>query len=350
MAKVVIDDRDNFDIISEELAKYGGPQKATGTSRYICCPLPEHGGENTPSCGVYMQVDAAIPLGYFHCFGCSGKGPWNKLAEIAGMAKIAEWKKASEVSATMLTRDDEDNMLGSTGTSFQQVMVKMRCTEARRWPINVEWRGFSGQLIHDVGGHIINDERKETIGVLFPVKINGVVRGGIKAVYEREGKERAYDNMKGPWTSKYGLFPYMYSAKMIRQQRLRFVFLVEGPRDALRLCSLGLPALAVLGATSMSDIKALLVMNLGVTHVYVISDNDAGGTVMWKTIKTYLRPMNSVKLARLKLPCKKDENGDLIKMDPGNMPMKIVHDIVDVLKENHDFKTTLKRKRKNAKK
>ena len=340
MAKLEVDNRDNFQIIQDELARYGGPQKSTADSRFICCPFPEHGGvDRTPSLGVYMQIEGKIPLGYVHCFGCGTKGPWNRLAEVANLQQIKDWKKNSTVASdAILTPDLEEGLLGETGLTFKGVLKKMRCEEAQRWPITMEWRGFDGQLIHDVGGHIINDHYADSVGVLFPVKINGKVRGGVKAIYERKhSKQRAYDNMKGDWVKKYGLFPYMYAQKMIRKHKIRFVFVVEGPRDALRLCSIGIPAVAILGATSMSEVKALLIANLGVTHAYIMSDNDNGGDVMAKTAKKYLKATQALEVKRLKLPRKKGEDGKIIKMDPGSMPKKIVKRVMAFLKEEHDF-------------
>ena len=341
MAKLEVDQRDNFQIITDELAKYGGPQKATADSRYICCPFPEHGGvDRTPSLGVYLQIEGKIPLGYVHCFGCGTKGPWNKLAEVANLEKVKDWEKNSRVAAdVILTPDVEEGLLGDSGLTFKSVLRKMRCEEAIRWPPGLEWRGFDGQLIHDVGGHIINDSYAESVAVLFPIKINGKVRGGVKAIYERKhNKQRAYDNMKGDWVKKYGLFPYMYAQKMIKKLKLKFVFVVEGPRDALRLCSLGIPAVAILGATSMSEVKALLILNLGVTHAYILSDNDNGGDIMAQTAKKFLKKADGLQVKRLKLPRKKGEDGKIIKMDPGNAPKKIIRRIKDFLKEEHGYK------------
>ncbi len=332
------DARDNFQIITDGLQRYGGAQKATSDSRFICCPLPEHGGDNTPSLGIYMEIEGKIPLGYWHCFGCAQKGRWNDLAKIIDADPIKEWQKSSDVAANLITHAVEESLLGESGTTFKYVLEQMRCKEARRWPVAMAWRGFSGQLVHDVGGHIINDARKDSVGVLFPVKIGGKVRGGIKAVYEREGKEIAYINMGGNWTLKYGLFPYMYAAKMIKRQSLRFLFLVEGPRDAMRLVSLGIPAMAILGATSMSDVKTLLILNLDITHVYVVTDNDAGGDVMWKSVRKFIKKHDSVKLKRMQLPKNYDKKDKLIKMDPGNMPQNIVDDVLSVLKTTHKFK------------
>lgn len=334
------DARDNFQIIQDELTRYGGRQKTTSNSRFICCPFPEHGGvDKTPSLGVNMEIDGKIPLGFVHCFGCGTKGPWNKLAEVANLDKIKEWATSSDVSTKLISHEVEEGLLGDTGLTFKSVLKKMKCEEAILWPESLEWRGFPGRLIQKVGGHIVNDEYAESVGVLFPIKINGKVRGGVKAIYERKhDKQRAYDNMKGEWVKKYGLFPYMFAAKMIKKYRIPFVFVVEGPRDALRLCSLGIPAVAILGATSMSEVKALLIMNLRVTHAYIMSDNDKGGDTMAKTAKKFLKDTESLEVKRLKLPRKKDENGKIIKMDPGNAPRKIIKRIFEFLKEEHGFK------------
>lgn len=333
------DARDNFQIISDELTRFGGPQKATADSKFICCPFPQHGGvDKSPSLGVYMQVEGKIPLGYVHCFGCGTKGPWNYLAEIANLEKIKEWQKSSDIS-TVVTRDVEDSLLGDGGITFKSILKKMKCEEAIRWPTGLEWRGFEGQLIFDVGGHIINDERAESVGVLFPIKIGGKVRGAIRAVYEKKGKELAYINMQGDWSKKYGLFPYMYAHKIIRKRKCPFVFIVEGPRDALRLCSLGIPAVAILGATSMSELKALLIVNLGISHVYIMSDNDKGGDTMAKTVKKWLKATEAVIIKRIQLPRKKDEEGKLVKMDPGNAPKKIIKRLREFLKEEHDYRS-----------
>lgn len=340
---VVQDDRDNHQIISDELTRYGGYQKTTSESRYICCPIPDHGGENTPSCGVYLAVEGKIPLGYFHCFGCGEKGPWNKLAKIAGFQEIKEWKKSDAVSTALITNEMEDKLLGDDGVTFKSLLSKMRCQEAIRWPVSMDWRGFDGQLVHDVGGHIINDQYADSVGVVFPIKINGKVRGGFKAIYEKKHKKQlAYQNMKGEWSKKFGLFPYMYAQQMIRRHKIPFVFVVEGPRDALRLCSIGIPALAILGATSMSDVKALLIAGLGVTHAYIMSDNDQGGDQMAKNTRTYLKKTQALTVQRIKLPTPVDDSGELIKIDPGNASRKIMKKTLRFLKEAHGFKSHIK--------
>ena len=338
MSKKPVDTRDNFQIVSDALIKHGGNQKQSGDTRFICCPFPTHGHEEkTPSLGVYMKVDGKIPFGFSHCFGCGSKGSWNVVAGLIGAETIREWEKSTEVSESILTTELEEQLLGDSGTTFKNVLKIMRCEEAQRWPKHLEWRGFDGQLIYKVGGHIIDDDYNKSVGLLFPIKIAGKVRGGVKAVYEKKSKQLGYITMKGEgWVRNYGLFPYMYSEKLLRDGEYDFVVLVEGPRDALRLCSLGIPALAILGATSMSDVKARLVVDMDISTVYVISDNDDGGTVMWKNVQKYFKKTDA-EVKRIKLPQEYDKNKKLIKMDPGNAPIAIVKKIVSLLGERHNF-------------
>lgn len=333
--KPAVDNRDNFTIISDGLMKYGGYQKSTSDSKFVVCPFHD---DSSPSMGVYMAQEGKIPLGYFHCFGCSTKGRWNVFAEKAGLDKIQEWKTNAHISENLITNEIEDKLLGSDTLTLQSVLRIMRCEEAIRWPKHLDWRGFDGSLIYKVGGHIINDDYNEDIALLFPVKIQGKVRGAVKAIRERKSKKQlAYLTMKGEWVRDYGLFPYMYVQKMLRQSDYDFVCIVEGPRDALRLVSMGIPALAMLGATSMSDIKAMLIANLNIEVAYIISDNDSGGDVMWRTAKKFLRKTDQVKVTRIKLPKTYDSKGELIKIDPGNMSQDIADKIIKIFKDKHGF-------------
>jgi DNA primase len=88
----------------------------------------------------------------------------------------------------------------------------------------------------------------------------------------------------------------------------------------------------------MSEIKALLIVNLGVTHVYIMSDNDKGGDTMAKTTKKWIKATEAVKVRRLKLPRPKDKDGNVIKMDPGNAPKKVIRNLLEFLKEEHEYK------------
>lgn len=327
---MAVDDRDNLEIIKDSLREYGGRQKHTGSSIFIVCPFH---GDNDPSLGVYVGTDGKFPLGSFHCFGCNEKGQWHKLAKEAGFPLIKEWKKEQGVSS-LISKELEDSLLGEHGTTLKSIFKAMDCEEAQKWPRDVPWRGYSGELIHKVGGHIINDSYNDSISVLFPVKVTGKIRGGIKALYRRTSKfQKAYITSKGEWIQRYGLFPYDYTKHLIEVYGFDFVILVEGPRDCLRFLNEDLPAVAVLGASSFSSLKHILIKNLGVNVVYVVPDNDKGGRTMWKTIRKH---MTDTKLVRLELP-KTDSKGNPKKIDPGNMSNVILNQILEYLDAKHDI-------------
>lgn len=320
----------NRDIVLAELEKYGGQQKSTGNG-WIMVVCPFHDDSN-PSCGVRV---AGENIGFFNCFSCDeGRGPWNKFAEKTGLRTINEWNKTQSLDDSLISEELEDSLLGDTGITFKQVMKRMHHPEAMPWPSNMEWRGFPGWLLNKVGAHIVNDKHNDSVAVLFPVKISGKVRGGVKAIYEKKHKKQlSYINMKGAWVQKYGLFPFMYAKKLIEKQKLRFIVVVEGPRDALRLCLNNIPAVCVLGAKNVTKTKMLFIESLELDAIYVMPDNDEGGEVFWKNVKANC----TNKPKKISLPKDVDECGNLIKMDPGEMPKKVLKRLVRMLEEKHDF-------------
>lgn len=327
---------DNFDVIRDQLAQYGGRQKPAGEYHMVQCAFHQDG---SPSMGVYIRRDHPTKtLGFFHCFGCGASGPWNKFADKAGLQKIKEWNNKESRVGNPVTALEEAKLLGEETLTLRKLVKEMRCAEAQPWPAAIEWRGFSGEFIREVGGHIINDNFNDTIAVLFPIKIAGKMRGGVKAVYvKRHKKQLGYVTMAGEWVNSWGLFPYEYTKKMIQDNEFEFVVLVEGPRDALRLLRMGIPAIAMLGANTVGKSKMLYIENLGVDHVYAMPDNDRGGDALWKNIKG--RTANkSMSVKRLKLPREKDEDGKIIKMDPFSAPGWVMKNVRDLLRKRHAWR------------
>jgi 5S rRNA maturation endonuclease (ribonuclease M5) len=333
---------DNFDIIMEEIEKLPGPKKSTATSILAQCVFHD---DPSPSMGIYVLVDGDIPLGWFNCFGCGEKGPWNKLAEQAGLEKIKEWN-TSATPYNIVNKAVDDALLGEPEGDFKVLLRKLKKSEAHPWPESLDWRGYPGKLVRKIGGHIVNEDDRitksgarisGTVSVLFPIKMEGKVRGAVTAIYEKQYKGQvAYWTSQGSWVKNYGLFPYSYVKNLIGKKKLNFVVLVEGPRDSLRLINNGIPALAILGANNFSATKALFVESLDVEFVYVMTDNDTGGATMWKAIKKVLGN-SGLHLKRIKLPTEEDKHGDLIKMDPDNMPKKILRQFVTFLEAENGF-------------
>lgn len=319
---------DNRDIIIEALQRYGGPQKQASGWKMVRCPFH---GDTDPSLGVYTALDGVRKLGFFNCFGCGAKGYWNTFAQKTGLPEINDWEKPSAINS--VSPEDEQQLLGNVGLTFKEVLKRMSCEEAQRWPQNLDWRGYSGKLLYDLGAHIVNDAYNESVAVLFPIKIAGKVRGGIKAIFEKTKKSQlGYLTMSGEWSKKYGLFPYLMTKKLIETRGYDFVILVEGPRDALRLVQNGIPALAILGAKSFSKTKALFITALGTSTVYVMPDGDEGGKLMWDRVRQFITSGDTT-LKRISLPIKDKAH----KLDPDNMPLIYLKRLVSLLVKRHNF-------------
>lgn len=321
---------DNFTIIRDQLQRFGGRQKQAGEYRMVVCPFHVDG---TPSCGVYLRKDHPTKtLGYFNCLGCGAHGNWNTFAEKTGLEQVKAWN-GKEKTVEYSTARDEEALLGDSGITMSAVYKAMRCPEAQPWPTAMDWRGVNGNLIAAVGGKAINDERNDGIAVLFPVKIGRKIRGAVKAMFQKKTPTQlGYITMEGEWVKQFGLFPYSYAAKLIRRNDYKFVILVEGPRDALRLLAMGLPAISVLGANTIGKTKMLYITNLGVDQIYAMPDNDRGGSLLWKNIKRHLPDAR-----RLKLPRERDENNKLIKMDPFSAPYSIMKAVKVLMTERHGW-------------
>lgn len=326
-------DLTNRDIINEQLAKLPGPKKM-GSNGWLNVLCPFHDDSN-PSCGVRIAEPA---LGVFNCLSCEAKGGWNKFAEKTGLQQIKNWNNGESLDDNLVNPELDDQLLGDTGTTFKQVMKTFGAPEATLWPEQIEWRTFPGWFMRKLGAHIIADRHNDSIGALFPIKVGGRVRGGVKAAFEKKKGSLSYITMKGQWAQDYGLFPYIYAKGLIRKKKIPFVVIVEGPRDAMRLCINGIPAVAVLGSKNVTKKKIMFVISMGVDIVYAMPDNDEGGKMLWKRVKTLCKEQE-MPTRRIKLPDRQvKEGGKKTKMDPGNAPTKVYRKIMEFFHEQHGFK------------
>lgn len=339
--------RDAYTIVSEGLHRYGGAQTVAGDSLMVCCPFH---GERNPSCGVYMVTGMEVPFGFWHCFGCGEKGHWNKFAEKAGLEGFKDFQLVEGSANEFLNqlKKKENKMFGDNHTTIRQLMKSMNSPSYFPWDKRVEWRGFPGSIIHSIDGYNLVDRWKgdhSELTLFFPVKIKNKYYGGVRALLKKKSGRTSYVNTVGDWANDYGLFPYDYVRKMIKVRGFDFVVLVEGPRDALRLIMNGIPALSVLGANNFSDIKMKLVLSLGVETVYMMPDNDQGGTKMKNAIKDCFQEHNGIIVPKnIGLPKEKDDKGNLIKLDPMDAPKKIIKELRNNLKSIHAIEYMPRRK------
>jgi DNA primase len=310
----------NKEAILDELHKYGGLQKQAGDWLMVMCPF--HPDRATPSCGVRIVSEG---LGIFSCLGCGEKGPWNKFAKKAGLEQLKFSDKFTHVETDIVCEETDRLLLGKVLT-LKHCLQELKVPEAQPWPKDVNWRSFSGKLVHRVGGMIAQDLYNQSVYVVFPVYVLGELRGAVKAVYTRSNKDGDlnYISMRGNWVKSHGLLFYHVAKYLIEKHDYDFVIIVEGPRDALRLLNNGIPAIAILGAQAVSKTKARLLSVLPINIVYVMSDGDTGGDKMWENFKNFLRIYHPAK--RLLLP---------EDVDPGNMPRSTLKAIIDFLELHH---------------
>jgi DNA primase len=195
---------------------------------------------------------------------------------------------------------------------------------------------ISGKLMSRIGALYINDERMDELMIALPVSVNGRIRGAIRAVIQKTSRTRAsYLTSKGKWVKKYGLFPFDYvKDRMIKKYDLRYVVLVEGPRDALRLIKNGIPALAVLGVQNLTKEKIVLAMSMfkSIEIIYYMPDRDKGGILMGRTVKELTNGL--VPVQKIDLPII-EVDGEVQKVDPDNCPGWYIKRVVSYLKEKH---------------
>lgn len=329
-------------IIREAIDSLDGSKKHQGASIYVPCPFHD---ETEPSCGVVVSEDHELPVGTFNCFGCGEHGGWNKFAERANLTTIKGWKFFEGSMSNILSREDEIKMLG-TDTS---VASKIKSKASMPWPKHLEWRGYKGILLNKLGAVSFNDKMTDEPMVVFPVIVNKRTRGAVRAFMHKKEGRSSYLTTEGSWIKTHGLFPFDYVKKGIKKYKYDFIILVEGPRDALRLISLGLPALAVLGSNSLTEKKMLLVGSLlgDEGKIYVMSDSDRAGKQMYQTVKKLAYGIHETK--RILMPNEKDSvTKKQKKYDPDNCPKWYMTRIIDFLREEHRSLDLVKRKKKKG--
>lgn len=318
--------------IIEAIQSLGLRSKMTGDTFFITCPF--HEGDKTPSMGIHIGQGHNVPLGAYNCFGCEARGRnWNDFAARLKLPLIKDWQNFVGSSNSDLLGKSSDmltinkDMNADTDYSNAKLMKIAGTNEAIPWPQKKEWRGYPGKLIDSMGGLYYNDAGSDELQLLFPVLVNGKLRGGVKAKLEKPKFGLSYVATSGSWVKTYGLFGYDKAVKILRKKGYTFIIIVEGPRDCLRLLKAGLPAVAILGSQNFSQKKLMLLLGMvdECKYLYVLPDNDNAGKKMAKLVKSVASQY--VKVKYLKLPRKKDKAGKLIKMDPDNMPREILKEV-----------------------
>jgi 5S rRNA maturation endonuclease (ribonuclease M5) len=133
----------------------------------------------------------------------------------------------------------------------------------------------------------------------LPCHINGELVGYIKARLEKHDTKPSYINASGKWSKTHGLFPFDYAVKVMKRKKSSTMILVEGPRDALRLLQMGIPAMCILGTQSFSQNKAKLLELAGITRVVLFFDGDEAGIKATEKVKPIVESMLAVRVLKL---------------------------------------------------
>jgi hypothetical protein len=214
--------------------------------------------------------------------------------------------------------------------------------EHKPLPANKVWRGIKTNLLIEIGCTLVQQYGEKFI--YMPVNIKGEERGFIRARLKKVKDKPSYLNKAGKWSEKFGLFPYDYAVNMMRSKTINRLVLVEGPRDALRLLSEGIPAVAILGTQSWSKRKSMLIELSGAKAAVTCFDGDAAGldatelvndglTGLIKTVNFSLTGKDSPYWSYRKHdePSKAAKEDGVELWDPGNMPANKVEQLRELV-------------------
>jgi len=264
--------------------------KKIGEDFMIRCPDHAGGGERTPSFIINGSVKKRFQLGAGHCFSCGANySTWAKLQD-----RLAGGKKSLVNNADVMDlqfydfASDLEDVFLEENLPIEKIHPELQ--RAMDWD-GRDWRGIPGQFMKDVGA-CMTLNYKFGLRAFIPCKVNKRLVGGVFANLKKQGKKN-YFNTKGSWVTTTLLF-YDYVRKHFKKYRL--VVIVEGPRDAARLLSYGIPAVALLGTGhTKHEIKFHLLSNLPLKYIVTALDGDKAGRYAAKNTYHHLKDEYEVK-------------------------------------------------------
>lgn len=280
--------------VEQQLASYAGEKKELSGSALIICPFHS---EKTPSGRIFHSPTTKAP-GYFICYGCGKRSNWNELAPLIGLQPFTKQRPKEEFANFSLLPSGETIASVKSEVSLKQEEIAFSAL-----PANKVWRSIKTNLLISIGAKQcrVNHEEHGWLQkkIYLPVLINKELRGYIKARLTKHADFPSYINASGSWSKTHGLFPYDYAIQMMQELGSTTMVLVEGPRDALMLLQLGIPAMCILGTQSFSATKAKLLELAGVEKVVLFMDGDCAGRAATQMLAPKLRHMFQVRIIKL---------------------------------------------------
>lgn len=239
---------------------------------WICCPYHSGGREKTPSLRINMH-DGKFPVGTFHCYACKVSGSWNKLANELSLDGFKARDKVNDVYAF--------SFVDEAKPAEVKVPVIPEYADLQRWPRDRRWRRIDAAVVRAYGGcapreRYTGDWLVGRNFIYFPVTVSGQQVGGVYArrrvnAATKAAGQPSYINTSGAWI-KQQVFGYDVAKRRSRQP----LWIVEGPRDCMKVHQMGGRAIALLGAY-VSPRKLRLIEMLDPPSVILATDPDDAG-------------------------------------------------------------------------
>lgn len=261
------------DFLLNELAKlpHDRALQIKGHNAVIRCPFHSGGMERTPSMGILLEPRKGASPGVYSCFACKAKGSWSNFAELYNLTPLSKGKyKEAELSGGLLHLYQED-----ISPPDYRMMIG--------WPSSVPWRGIPGKTL------AMMECKSVFIGgetwMYLPVLQGEKQAGGIYCkVTRKDKKDKAYINTPGQWSHS-TLLGFNDAAS--RAHRDDPLWVVEGPRDCLRLITAGQRAVALIGA-AVTPKKISLIRRLDPPRIIVATDADEAGNTSAEALRSAL--------------------------------------------------------------
>ena len=299
------------DIISNVKSIPGGHVRLNGNRNTFWVSCRFHAQDRTPS----LKINLGSPFpGSFYCFGCGMSGNYDTLAEKYDLPRLQDSRYFDSFSDIRLEETDD------IGEFYGDDSYDWFPRNGVPWPIEIPWRNIHGKLMRTIGALRYFDNRISEYKCHIPVTYNHKKSGFINALCRSgTGEKRpdgsfdmTYINARGSWSKK-----HFFMFDWCSRHKVKDLYLVEGPRDALNLIQHGLDAIALLGSQSWSEEKKQKLLRLSPYRLINALDPDIAGEKARKKINSDLA--GYLNIFNLRFPAGRD---------PGNLTNRQIKEML----------------------
>jgi 5S rRNA maturation endonuclease (ribonuclease M5) len=283
----------------------------------IRCQCPFHQSDDGVSQTLRINLDSAhrLGIGFFKCYSCQTHGHFNDLAEKLGVDMIMgeanpeirniliplrqqafDYQGAPRFGMEDLPADfswDRGKGIIISSRAFNIVQAQLWHTRTAVWKSKEKVVKYVDQTTSEELSKVVNQILKgpdnkpiferwqDEDRIWMPVIDRDAVVAHVAALIgKRHWFSKKYLNAKGEWPKRY-IWPL--DQIMLAMRERRYVVIVEGPADALRLIDNGIPAIANLGVSAWTSAKAEII-SAHYQRVFVCMDPDSAGAGAQKQV------------------------------------------------------------------